>query len=188
MKNMTKPVQGAPKAGANGAIDVEPIIARTRAGIPPQLQAIYDKAVLSGMRIMFDKASFQMTLESLSQPGPLATRISNGIIQLVYLLWKQSNHTLPPQIIVPLTLTLTLKAFAFTQLMADPEATKETLGEATHAAVQGVMDRFGATEDKLPQLAQAATGQATAQPGQPVAASSAPPAGGGMLDAAAGGA
>jgi hypothetical protein len=178
-KNRPQP-QGKPTAGA---IDIEPIVARVRQDIPPNLQAIYDKAILSGMRIMFDKNSHKMMLEELDKPGPLATRISNGIIQLAYLLWKQSNHTLPPQIMVPITLTLTLRAFQFLQESKDPEATKEVLGEATHQAVQGVMDRFGATEDKLPALVK---GQgAASQPGAPAAG--APQQGGGMLDSAMGG-
>jgi hypothetical protein len=161
-------------------VDVAPIIARTRAAIPPNLQAIFDKAVLSGMRIMFDAKSHQMMLDELDKPGPLAERISNGIIALVYLLWTQSNKTLPPQIIVPVTLTLALRAFEFLQASKDPEATKEVLGEATHAAVQGVMDRFGATEDKLGSLVQA-NQQGGAQPGAAPA-----PQGGGMLAAAGG--
>jgi hypothetical protein len=166
---------------AEGAIDIAPIVQRVRDAIPKNLQAIYDKAILSGLRIMFDKASHKMMLEELQQPGPLTTRISNGIIKLVYLLWTQSNKTLPPQIMVPITLTLALRAFEFLQESKDPEATKEVLGEATHEAVQGVMDRFGATADKLPGLVKG-------QGAQPGAAPAAPPApAGGMLAAAAGG-
>lgn len=144
---------------AAGAIEVGPIIAKARSGLPANLQGVYDKAVLSGMRIMFDKASFQMTMDELKQPGPLATRIANGVIKLVYLLWTQSNKTLPPQIIVPVTLTLALKAFEFMQMVQDPEATKEVLGDATHQAVQGVMDRFGVDEAKLPALVKANQGR-----------------------------
>lgn len=177
-----QPPQGGQPATGD-AVDIDPIIARTREGIPPQLQAIYDKAVLSGMRIMFDKNSFQMTMEELQQPGPLAERISNGVIKLVYMLWQQSRQTLPPQIIVPVTLTMALKAFAFTQMIQDPEATKEAMGEACASAVQGVMDRFGATEDKLPALVNRQNGGSKNQD----APSGAPQQQGGMLAAALGG-
>lgn len=187
MKKNTPP-QAPEATGAGAAVDVNPIVAKVREGLPPNLQGIYDKAVLSGMRIMFDKNSFQMTMDELKKPGPLAGRLSNGTIALVYMLWTSSKQTLPPQIIVPLTLTMTLKAFDFVQMIQDPEATKETLGEACAQAVQGVMDRFGATEDKLPELVKAG-GQAPAQPGAAPAAAAAASAGaGGMLDAAMGGA
>lgn len=184
MQKTTQP-QGENPAGAS-AVDVAPIVAKVREGMPPDLQPIYDKAVLSGMRIMFDKNSFQMTMDELKKPGPLATRLSNGTIALVYMLWETSKKSLPPQIIVPLTLTMTLKAFDFVQMIQDPEATKETMGEACANAVQGVMDRFGATEDKLPELVKGG-GQVPAQPGAAPAAAPAPAAAGGMLDSAMGG-
>lgn len=175
-----KPPFPAPARAKAGRIDVAPIIAATDAKIPPNLKDIYDKSILSGMRVMFDKASHKMLLDELEEPGPLATRIANGIIKLVYLLWKQSNYTLPPQIVVPVTLVLTLKAFEFLQQSKDPEATKEVMGEAVADAVQGVMDRFGANQAALPGLLKAqqqgAQGGAQPQPSAP----------GGMLAAAKG--
>lgn len=163
----TMMADAAPQAA--GAVDVEPIIAKARAGLPKQLLDIFDKAVLSGMRVMFDKGSHQMMLDELDKPGPLAERLSNGIIALVYLLWQQSNKSLPPQIMVPLTLVLTLRAFEFLQESQDPEATPDMMGEAVADAVKGVMDRFGATEDVLRKMAAQGKGQ---------------PAAGGMLSAA----
>lgn len=157
-----------------GAVDVDAIINKTRSGIPPQLQTVFDKVVLSGMRIMFDPQSHKMMLDQLNQPGPMDKRISDGIISLMYMLWTKSNHGIPPQLIVPATLVLTLRAFQFLQQSHDPEATPAVMGEAVAQAVQGVMDRFGATEDKLPQLVK---GQG-AQPGAtaPAAGAGAPPA------------
>lgn len=153
----------APKK-PSGPVDVAPIIARARADIPPQLVEMFDKVVLSGMRIMFDSRSHHMTLEMLDKPGPLAKRISDGIITLIYMLWEKSNKSIPPQLIVPATVVLTLRAFQFLQQSKDPEATTDVLGEAVADAVQGVMDRFGATQDKIPALLRAQNGQAGAQP------------------------
>lgn len=174
MKNQNKQAPAQ-----SGQVDVGPIIERASADIPPNLKDIFDKTVLSGMRVMFDKSSHKMLLDELDKLGPLPTRIANGIIALVYLLWKQSNYTLPPQIVVPVTLVLTLRAFEYLQMSKDPEATKEVMGEAVADAVQGVMDRFGATSDRLPSLLK---GQQAAAP-QPGHAQPAQP--GGMLAAAA---
>lgn len=176
-----QPQAPAQTPAGTGAIDVEAIIAKAEAGIPANLKGIFQKAVLSGMRIMFDKSSHQMALAELDKPGPLATRLSNGIIALVYMLWDQSNKTLPPQILVPVTLVLTLRAFQFLQMSKDPEATKEVMGEAVAEAVQGVMDRAGATQDKIPGLLK----QQGGKPGAPAAPAA--PAGGGMLDTLKGG-
>jgi hypothetical protein len=168
-----------PAQGSQDKIDIDPIIAKVQQSIPAQLKDIYDKAVLSGMRIMFDRQSHHMMLDALDAPGPLATRISNGIIQLMYLLWTQSNKTLPPQIIVPVTLTLTLKAFQFLQESGEPDADKQALGDATQQAVEGIMARFGV---KGMQDGGAQAGADPAAPSAPAAA----PTGGGMLDSAGG--
>lgn len=168
MKKNRKP-QGkgpVPKQPA-GPVNVDAIIQRARADIPPQLAEMFDKVVLSGMRVMFDKQSHGMTLEMLNKPGPLATRIANGIITLVYMLWEKSNKTIPPQLIVPATVVLTLRAFQFLQQSKDPEATTAVMGEAVADAVQGVMDRFGATQDKIPALRKGQNSQPGAPAGQP---------------------
>jgi hypothetical protein len=170
--------QAAPAIG--GQVDVPALVAQVEAKIPANLKDIYNKAVLSGMRIMFSGQSHHLLTDALDKPGPLATNISNGIIQLMYLLWTQSNKTLPPQIIVPVTVTLTLKAFDYLQHSHDPQATKDVLGQATTLAIHGIMARFGVGQ--APQAgAQPPSGGATPPPGGP----SAPP-GAGMLDTAGG--
>lgn len=177
----------APAKAPAGGVDIEPMIAKAHENIPPNLRPMLDKVVLSGMRIMFDKSSHQMALAELDKPGPLAQRIMNGMVALMYLLWKQSNQSIPPQLIVPATLILTLRAFQFLQMSKEPEATKEVLGEAVADSVQGVMDRFGATQDKIPALLKGQGAQAE-QPGAPAAPppGTAPQPQGGMLDAARG--
>lgn len=193
MSTKKKPAPGAQKPAA-GAVDVDAIIQRASANVPPQLKPMFDKVVLSGMRIMFDQQSHGMMVEALDKPGPMAKRISDGIIQLMYLMWKQSNHTIPPQLMVPAALVLTLRVFQYLQEAKDPQATPQVLGDATHQAVQGILDRFGATEDKLPALLKnpdpgkddslrPAAGAAPGAPGTPAA----PAAGGGMLDSVMGG-
>lgn len=164
----------APEQQAPGSIDVEPMIAKAREGIPANMQDVFDKAVLSGMRVMFDASSHEMTLAELDGPEPLEVKLSNGTIKLVYMLWEQSNKTLPPQLLVPLTLVLTLRAFEFLQMSKDPEATKEVMGEAVALAVQGVMDRAGATADKIPELMKQQGGSTPPAQGMIAAASERP--------------
>lgn len=175
----------APKAGP---VDVAPIIAKATEKVPPKIRPMFDKVVLSGMRIMFDKSSHSMMLEALDKPGPLAKRMSDGMIQLMYLMWKQSNHTIPPQLIVPAAVVLTLKVFQFLQESKEPEATAQVLGDAMEQTVQGILDRFGATEDKLPELLKGEDPGASIvkDMGLKAAPGAAPgaPQGGGMLDSA----
>jgi hypothetical protein len=170
--------QNAPQA--NGPVDVDAILAKVN--VPPKFQGIYGKAVLSGMRIMFDKRSVSMTQKQLAQPGPLAKNIADGIVALVYMLFRQSNSTLPPQIIVPLTFTLTLKAFDYVQKSGNAQATKQVLGDAMEQALTTVMQKFGVSPDQVSQIVQQQKGAATAptapSAAPPVAPPASPPAGG----------
>lgn len=182
----TTMMPGAAPAQAGAPIDIDAMVAKAKQNIPPKLAPMLDRIVLSGMRIMFDKQSHQMAMAELNKPGPMAQRLSNGIIALVYMLWKQSNETMPPQLVVPATLILSLRAFQFLQMSKDPEATPQVLGDATHAAVQGVMDRFGATEDKLPDLIKGGIAAKTGAGAAMGAAALPQSSGGGMLDSTQG--
>lgn len=183
------PMEG--QAPAGGAIDTKQIEAGVE--VPPNLKPALDRIVLSGMRIMFSKETHKMLLDELNQPGPLTDRMVKGIISLMYLLWTQSNKTIPPQLIVPATVVLTLRAFDYVQQTGDPEATKEALGNALDGAVTGVMERFGVDTNNLPAALQQATkaGQAGQAPQQrapdagglaaPTAQPAAPQPGGGIM-------
>lgn len=179
----TAPAAASPSTSASsptqpGTIDVDSILAKVQ--VPPQFKPIYDRAVLSGMRIMFDAKSHQMMEQQLAKPGALDDKISEGIVVLIYMLWTKSNKTLPPQIIVPLTFALTLKAFDFLQKSGDPEATKEVLGSAVEKAMTGVMSKFGVSPDQMPQIIAQMKGSVAGAPA-PTAAPAAPPAATGML-------
>ena len=148
---------------AEPTINVDEIIGKIE--VPGNLKGIFDRAVLSGMRIMFDRNSHQMLLEQLDKPGPLADKVVEGIISLVFMLWTESNRSLPPQIMVPVTVVLTLRAYEFLAQSGEPEATPALLGEVMSGAVTGILERFGVSEDQLPELAR----QAQGQPQQPQA-------------------
>lgn len=173
-----------------GKVDTQQIEAAIQ--VPENLKQAFDRIVLSGMRIMFSKESHQLLLDELNKEGPLAQKLTEGIISLMYLLWTQSNKTIPPQLMVPATVVMTLRAFDYLQQAGDPEATKEVLGEALNGAVTGVMERFGVDpnnlEGALQEGAQAgqsagqpAPGDGLAAPAGPAAKPPMPPQGGGIM-------
>lgn len=172
-----------------GQVDVKPILDGIK--VPPNLKPMYDKIVIAGMRIMFSKGSHQLFTDQLQKEGPLAQKISTGVVGLMYLLWNQSNKSLPPQLMIPATTALTVQAFDYVQKTGNPEATKEVLGEAIQGSLEGVMNGFGAKLDDLQNTLQnsqngmaAASDMAGNMPqGQDAQASAAPAPGGGLMDA-----
>lgn len=165
-----------PQQAQGGAVDTKQI--EDAIQVPPNLKPAFDRIVLSGMRIMFSKDSHKLLLEQLNKEGPLAQKLTEGIISLMYLLWTQSNKTIPPQLMVPATVVMTLRAFDYLQQAGDPEATKEVLGEALNGAVTGVMERFGVDpnnlEGALKEGAQAGQSAGQPAPGGLAAPSAAP--------------
>jgi len=178
------PMQGEAQQG--GQIDIQPMLDGIE--VPPNLKPMYDKVILSGMRIMFSKGSHQLLVDQLQKEGPLAEKISAGIVALMYMLWTQSNKSIPPQLIIPAATALTLRAFDYVQKTGDPEATKEVLGQAVEGSIDGIMNGFGGNidtmEQNLQQTAQGIKGVAEQMPqsqdGQTM------PMGGGLMDAMGG--
>lgn len=171
------PMQGMEQGGM---VDTKPIEAGIE--VPPNLKPMYEKIVLSGMRIMFSKESHKLFIDQLQKEGPLAKKIADGITGLMYLMWTESNKSIPPQLIIPATTALTLRAFDYVQQTGDPEATKEVLGQSLEGAIDGVMRGFGGSADSIEQNLPVAQGQgALPQQGMPQTAP-----GGGLMDATGG--
>jgi hypothetical protein len=149
----------------SGPVDVEAILAKMN--IDPQVKTLFDKALIHGMRVMFDQEQFKQTAQYLNQPGDMAKKIADGVVTVVYMLWKKSNETLNPKIIAPLTFALTLKAFEFLQEAKNPEATKEVLGNAVDQSVSTILQKFGVDEATIQKVVAQQKQQAGAQPDQP---------------------
>lgn len=131
-------------------IDIDSILAKVE--IPPDQKDIYEKCLVNGMRFMFDKGAFEETAKQLAKNEPMAKKIADGVVAVVYMLWEKSNKTLNPGVIVPVTFALTLKGFEFLQEAGNPEATKEVLGDAMVMSVTTIMQKFGVPPDKIEQL------------------------------------
>lgn len=155
-QNVEQKIDSAP----DGKIDTNQIIAEIQ--IPPELQKAYDAAVTAGMQIMFDKRSHQIMISTLDAEGAMDDKLSKGIMQLVDIIWGKSNGALPPDIMIPVAVTLLLKAFDFLQKSNDPNATKEVLGNS----VEKLINQYKALASQQPQESQQ-SGQPPAQPQGP---------------------
>jgi len=173
------PMGQQPGQQQSGQVDIQPIL--DGIDVPSNLKPMYDKIVLSGMRIMFSKGSHQLFTDQLQKEGPLGEKISTGIVSLMYMLWTQSNKSIPPQLIIPATVALTVRAFDYVQKTGDPEATKEVLGQAVESAIDGVMKGFGSSIDALGQNIQ--TGNQMVENATDNQEQSAPPQAGGLMGA-----
>lgn len=121
--------------------------------VPPELQEAYDKVVIAGMKVMFDKATHQLAMKAIEGDGPVGERVGKGVAGLIATLYRKSNNTIPPQVIVPATVNLTMQACDFLQKTGQDKISNKEIGDAVNTAVRVVLTMFGADPDKMIELA-----------------------------------
>ena len=93
--------------------ELTPEVIQQNIKMPPELQEAYERVVIAGMKVMFSKETHRIMLKEMQQPGPVAERLGRGIAGLMLLLVKESNNTMPPQVIIPAGLELMMQAVDF---------------------------------------------------------------------------
>ena len=82
--------------------------------MPPELQEAYERVVLAGMKMLFDKNTNKLAVKQLqSMEGPLSERLGKSVAGLLAELFRQSNKTMPPQVIIPAGVELLMQAADF---------------------------------------------------------------------------
>lgn len=127
-------------------IDIQAL--RSKMQLPSNLQNAYDRVVLAGMKVMFDKQTHQMMLDEMNKPGAIDDKLSQGIIGLMLMLWKQSNQTMPPQVIIPAAIELLMQAADFVEKSKTAQITDQDISAALQKAVFGIMQEFGIDPDR----------------------------------------
>jgi hypothetical protein len=117
--------------------------------MPPELQRAYDRVVVAGMKIMFGKDSHKLMLKELQREGPLAQKLGQGIAGLVLLLYKESNGTMPPAVMIPAGVYLTMQAVDFMRQADLEKVTNQDIGDAMEIMVSTIMEKFGVAPEKL---------------------------------------
>lgn len=121
---------------------------RSQMHIPANLQDAYQRIVLAGMKVMFDKSTHKLMLEELDGPGTMGEKLGKGIAGLMILLVQQSNGTLPPQLIIPAALELLAHAADFLK-KSGQQVSNEDFGEASQVAISEIMRQFNLDPDKV---------------------------------------
>lgn len=144
-QNMTQPVQGLPEQGS--AITPESIQENIK--MPPKLQNAYERVVLAGMKIMFNEKTNQMVMKQMQGQGPVSERLGMGIAGLMATLFKESNKTIPPAVIIPAGVYLLAQAADFLKKTQIENIDDKTIGDAMQIFVEVTIKMFGGDSDKV---------------------------------------
>ena len=129
--------------------ELTPEAVNSQIKMPPELQEAYDRVVLAGMKVLFDKSTNAKVMKALDGEGPLSKRLGVGIAGLMATLFKQSNNTIPPQVLIPAGTNLLMQAVDFLRKTGKEQVDNQTIGEAMQVMVNTVLDMFGVDPAKL---------------------------------------
>jgi hypothetical protein len=120
--------------------------------MPPELQEAYERVVIAGMKVMFSKESHRAMLKELQREGPLDQRLGKGIAGLMLLLFKESNGTMPPAVIIPAGVKLLMEAVDFMRDAGMGNPTNAEIGNGMQIMIAIILEKFGVAPDKMEQM------------------------------------
>ena len=120
--------------------------------MPPELQEAYERVVIAGMKVMFSKESHKVMLKELQREGPMDQRLGKGIAGLMLLLVKESNNTIPPEVIIPAGMKLMMEAVDFMRETDLGQPTNAEIGGGMQIMISTILEKFGVAPDKMEQM------------------------------------
>lgn len=120
--------------------------------MPPELQEAYERVVIAGMKVMFSKESHKFMLKELQREGPMDQRLGKGIAGLMLLLVKESNNTIPPEVIIPAGMKLMMEAVDFMRETGLGQPTNAEIGGGMQIMISTILEKFGIAPDKMEQM------------------------------------
>lgn len=120
--------------------------------MPPELQEAYERVVIAGMKVMFSKESHKAMLKELQREGPMDQRLGKGIAGLMLLLFKESNGTMPPAVIIPAGMKLMMEAVDFMRETDLGQPTNAEIGGGMQIMISTILEKFGIAPDKMEQM------------------------------------
>ncbi len=116
--------------------------ARAKMTMPENMRDAYFRVVQAGMALMFSPQTREGAIAALEEPGDMAEKLSKAVTAVISMLFKESNGTIPPQLIIPCSVELLLHLVAVTN-KGGMEIPKETVADAMAKMVNSVMQQFG---------------------------------------------
>lgn len=108
--------------------------------IPDNLRQAYERVVAAGMQVMFSKDSNQAAVATIQNgDGPLAQRLGMAIAALIGLIVKQSNGTVPPQVLIPAGVELLSQAADFLRKSGLEPVNNKVFGDAMDVMITAVL-------------------------------------------------
>ena len=120
--------------------------------MPPELQEAYERVVIAGMKVMFSKESHKLMLDEIQKEGPVGQKLGMGIAGLMLLLVKESNNTIPPEVIIPAGVNLLSRAADFIRKSEIEKITNADIGDAMEVMISTILQKFGVEPEQMAEM------------------------------------
>lgn len=118
--------------------------------IPDEFKQAYEKVVAAGMTVMFSKETSKAALSTIQNgQGPIAQRLGQAIAGLLGMIYKESNNSLPPQVMIPAGVELLMQAADFLRRGGLEQIDNTVIGDAMDVMVTSILKAAGLSVDKM---------------------------------------
>ena len=129
--------------------ELTPEVIKQNIKLPANLQEAYDRVVLAGKKIIFNKDTNKLVLDSIKGEGSLGVRLGKGISTLMLLLYRESQQTMPPSLIVPAGVCLLGEAADFIRQGKIEPINNNIIAEAIQVFIEATIQNFGGDTNRM---------------------------------------
>ena len=129
--------------------ELTPEVIKQNIKLPANLQEAYDRIVLAGKKIIFNKDTNKLVLDAIKGEGSLGVRLGKGISTLMLLLYRESQETMPPSLIVPAGVCLLGEAADFLRKGKIEPINNNVIAEAIQVFIEATIQAFGGDTNKM---------------------------------------
>ena len=91
-------------------------------------------------------------LQFMDEEGPADEKLGKGIAGLMLILFKESNETIPPQVIIPAGVQLLIKAAEFAKQSGMGEISNKDVAGGIELMIAIIMEKFGVDPSQFKQM------------------------------------
>lgn len=144
--------------------ELTPQAVRSQMNLPPELREPYERVVLAGYKVLFSDETHDAIVDQLAGDGPIAQRVGEGITRILGMLFTESNGTIPPEVIVPAGIELTVAASDFLIKGGLEDMQPRDVGDAVGIMIQTVMQKFDVKPENVQEGGEPGAEPAPGQP------------------------
>lgn len=132
-------------------LDISADSFRAKMTLPPDLKKPYEQAIKNGLLVMFGESMREETLKFMESGDDIPQALADGIYSVVVYLFKQSNGTMPPQILIPVGVELLAHAVDVAK-KAGIDVPDNDVAEGMGEFIQAVLTASGVGPEQMQQL------------------------------------